>query len=36
MNARIEEMQAMMKAVRLLMEESVNKPVVVDWLEGAQ
>jgi hypothetical protein len=36
LNARMEEMQAMMKAVRQLMEEAVNKPVVVDWLEGAR
>ncbi len=31
----IAETKAMMDAMRVLMDEAVNKPVVVDWLEGA-
>jgi len=26
----------MMEATRLLMDEAINKPVVVDWLEGTK
>lgn len=32
----IAETKAMMEAMRLLMDEAVNKPVVVDWMEGAE
>ncbi len=32
----IEQAKAMMEAMRMLMEEAVNKPVVVDWIEGVQ
>jgi hypothetical protein len=32
----ISETKAMMEAMRLLMDEAVNKPVVVDWLESPQ
>jgi hypothetical protein len=28
--------KAMMEATRLLMDEAINKPVVVDWLEGTK
>jgi hypothetical protein len=33
---KMAETKAMMEAMRLLMDEAVNKPVVVDWLEGNQ
>jgi len=33
---KISETKAMMEATRQLMEEAVNKPVVVDWLEGTK
>ena len=33
---KMAETKAMMEAMRLLMDETVNKPVVVDWLEGSQ
>jgi hypothetical protein len=33
---KLEETKAMMQATRLLMDEAVNKPVVVDWLEGTK
>jgi len=32
----IAETKAMMDAMRLLMDEAVNKPVVVDWMEGVK
>jgi len=33
---QLSETKAMMKATRQLMDEAVNKPVVVDWLEGSK
>ena len=33
---KLSETKAMMEATRLLMDEAVNKPVVVDWLEGTK
>jgi hypothetical protein len=33
---KMAETKAMMEAMRLLMDEAVNKPVVVGWLEGSQ
>jgi hypothetical protein len=33
---KLAETKAMMEATRLLMDEAINKPVVVDWLEGTQ
>ena len=33
---KMAETKAMMDAMRLLMEETVNKPVVVEWLEGSK
>jgi hypothetical protein len=34
LNARLEEVRAMMAILQSLMEQTVNKPVVVDWLES--
>jgi hypothetical protein len=33
---KLAETKAMMEATRLLMDEAINKPVVVDWLEGTK
>jgi hypothetical protein len=33
---QLSETKAMMQATRQLMDEAVNKPVVVDWLEGSK
>jgi hypothetical protein len=33
---RLSETKAMMEATRQLMDEAVNKPVVVDWMEGSK
>jgi hypothetical protein len=33
---KLSETKAMLEATRLLMDEAVNKPVIVDWLEGNQ
>ena len=33
---RLTETKAMMDATRQLMDEAINKPVVVDWLEGSK
>lgn len=35
LNSRLDESKAMLEAVRLLMDESVNKPIVIDWLGPA-
>jgi hypothetical protein len=34
LNARLEEVRAMMALLQSLMEQTINKPVVVDWLES--
>lgn len=36
LNARLEETRAMMTLLQTLMEQTVNKPVVVDWLESGK
>jgi low affinity Fe/Cu permease len=36
LNARLEETRAMMTLLQALMEQTVNKPVVVDWLESGK
>ena len=36
LNNNLAEMKAMMDALRTLMDEAVNKPVVVEWLEARQ
>jgi hypothetical protein len=33
---KLAETKAMMEATKLLMDEAINKPVVVDWLEGTK
>ncbi len=33
---KLAETKAMMEATRPLMDEAINKPVVVDWLEGTK
>ena len=33
---KLAETKAIMEATRLLMDEAINKPVFVDWMEGTK